>query len=78
MSIGWMIGHFVMLELKNGRLKANKDILRAFLLDKGDSFLTVKSTTVTMSFTPVETWKEIFKKHGFMEAIKNMKKLEIF
>jgi len=31
-----------------------------------------------LSFKPVETWKEIFKKHGFMEAIENMKKLEIF
>jgi len=31
-----------------------------------------------LSFTPVETWQEIFKKYGFMEAIENMKKLEIF
>ena len=56
---------FVELELKIERLKTNKDILKAFLLDKGDSILVVlvvKSTTVTMSFTPVEIRQEIFKK----------------
>ena len=69
---------FTMLELKNGRIKTNKDILQAFLIDIGDRLLVVKSTTVTMSFTPVEIWIDNFKKHGFTEAIENMKKLEIF
>ena len=78
-NVYWMNGRaFVMLELKNGRVKANRDILKAFLLDQGDSLLVVKSTTVTMSLTPVEIWQDIFKKHGFLEAIENMKKLEIF
>ena len=66
------------LKYKKGSVKTNLDILKAFLIDIGDCLLVVKSTTVTMSFTPVETWKEIFKKYGFMEAIENMKKLEIF
>lgn len=78
-KVYWMDDRaFVMLKIKKGSVKTNLDILKAFLIDIGDCLLVVKSTTVTMSFTPVETWKEIFKKHGFMEAIENMKKLEIF
>ena len=45
---------FVMLEVKNGVVKANRDILKAFLINKRNSLMVVKSTTVTMSFTPIE------------------------
>lgn len=40
--------------------------------------MVVKSTTLTMSYTLVETWKKKFESHGFYEAIENMKKLEEF
>jgi len=40
--------------------------------------MVIKSTTITMSFTPVEVWIDIFNKHGFSEAIENMKKLQVF
>ena len=69
---------FVMLELINGKIQVNQAILHAFLLSRGDQLLVVKSTTVTMSFTPVEIWIKHLKKHGFMEAIENMKKIQVF
>lgn len=67
---------YVMLKIDDGVTHLTKDVLKAFYLNPGDRLLVVKSTTVTMSFTPVEIWERNFKKHGFLEAIENMKKLE--
>ncbi len=67
---------YVMLKIDNGVTRLTEDVLKAFYLKPGDRLLVVKSTTVTMSFTPVEIWEKNLKKHGFYEAIENMKKLE--
>jgi hypothetical protein len=67
---------FSMIEINNGLTYLNNDILKAFYLSIDNRLLVGKSTTVTMSFVPVETWINIFEKHGFFEAIKNMEKLE--
>jgi len=67
---------YVMLEIHNGVTHLNDDVLKAFCLSVGNRLIVVKSTTVTMSFTPVEIWENKLKKHGFYEAIENMKKLE--
>ncbi|MEJ2355648.1 MAG: hypothetical protein P8Y62_07090 [candidate division WOR-3 bacterium] len=67
---------FVMLKIDNGVTRLNEDVLKAFYLQIGDRLMVGKSTTVTMSFVPVEIWERNFKKHGFYEAIENMKKLE--
>jgi hypothetical protein len=76
-EVYWFNGRaFVMLEINNGVTCLTKDVLKAFYLKIGDSLMVVKSTTVTMSFTPIEIWEKKFKKHGFYEAIENMKKLE--
>ena len=76
-EVYWFNGRaFVMLEINKGVINFNEDILKAFYLSVGYRLLVGKSTTVTMSFTPVETWKNKFEKHGFYEAIENMKNLE--
>ena len=67
---------FVMLKIDNGVTHLTADILKAFYLSVGYRLLVGKSTTVTMSFVPVEIWRHNFEKHGFYEAIENMKKLE--
>ena len=67
---------FVMLKIDNGVTRLTEDILKVFYLRIGDRLMVGKSTTVTMSFVPVEIWERNFKKHGFYEAIENMKKLE--
>jgi hypothetical protein len=76
-EVYWFNGRaFVMLEINKDVIKLNEDILKAFFLNVGYRLLVVKSTTVTMSFVPVEIWRHSFEQHGFYEAIENMKKLE--
>lgn len=67
---------FAMLKINKGAIHLNENILKAFYLSVGYRLLVAKSTTVTMSFTPVEIWTNIFEQHGFFEAIKNMEKLK--
>jgi len=52
------------------------EMLNAFNLKIGDKLMVVKSTTIAMSYTPIEIWKEKFRKRGLFEAIENMKYLE--
>ncbi len=69
---------YVLLDITDGVIRLNAEILKAFLLKIGDKLVAVKSTTVTMSLTPVEVWQKVFEKHGFTEAIKNLEKLEVY
>lgn len=69
---------YVLTGVVNGRIILNDNILHAYHLKKNDKLMIVKSTTVAISYTPVEIWKKKFEKHGFDEAIRNMEKLEIF
>jgi hypothetical protein len=55
-----------------------EELLTVFNLKKGDRLMVVKSTTVTMSYTPIEIWKYKFEQRGLYEAVENMKKLEVF
>jgi hypothetical protein len=52
--------------------------MEACNLKIGDKLLVIKSTTIAMSFSPVEIWKIKFLKRGFTEAVKNLEKLDIF
>lgn len=69
---------YVLLKIINGTITLNENILEAYYIKIGERLLVVKSTTTTMSFTPVEIWIANFKKHGFYEAIQNLNKLEVF
>jgi len=69
---------YILLDIADGVIRLNDEILKAFYLKTGDKLVAVKSTTVTMSLTPVDVWQKIFEKHGFTEAIKNMEKLEMY
>ncbi len=69
---------YVMLDINDGVIRLNDEILNAFYLKIGDRLVSVKSTTVTMSLTPDGVWEKNFEKHGFTEAIKNLKKLKEF
>ncbi len=63
---------------ENSFIKFNSEILKAFELKAGEKYIVIKSTTVTMSFTPIAIFKEKLSAHGFLDAIKNIEKLEIF
>ena len=53
-------------------------LLDAFHLNPGDRLMSVKSTTVALSFTPAEIWKTKFFRRGLAEAAANIANLEIF
>lgn len=53
-------------------------LLDAFHLKPGDRLMSVKSTTIALSFTPVEIWKTKFVQRGLTMAAANIDKLEIF
>ncbi len=64
--------------INNGKICLTFELMQAFHLKKGDRLMVVKSTTVAMSYTPIEIWKEKFARRGMFEAIENMSKLDEF
>ncbi|MBN2272900.1 MAG: hypothetical protein JXK95_01090 [Bacteroidales bacterium] len=69
---------YALTEIIEGKVLFTEQLLEAFNLKKGDRLLVIKSTTVSMSYSPVEVWKRKFEQRGFFEAVENMKKLEEF
>ncbi len=69
---------FALTQVIEGKVFLTPELLNAFHLKIGDRLLVVKSTTVTMSYSPVEVWKKKLEKNGFFKAVENMKKLEEF
>ena len=69
---------YIRIQMKNRQIRLNKESLEAFKLKIGDQLIAVKATTVSLSFSPVEIWKQKLAKHGFIEAIKNIDNLEFF
>ena len=67
---------YVLTKVADGKIQLTSEMMDSFHLKKGDELMVVKSTTVAMSYTPVEIWKEKFAKHGLYEAIENMSGLE--
>lgn len=69
---------YVITDIQNGKIYFNDEILNAFDLKVGDKFVVIKSTTVTMSFNPIEIFKEKLRSHSFYEAVENIDKLDVF
>lgn len=69
---------YVMINISSGKFLLNKELMQAFLLKKKERLLVIKSTTVTMSFSPEEIFIKKFTARGFEESVKNISKLEIF
>lgn len=69
---------YALTTVSNERIFLNQEFIDAFNLKIGDKLLVIKSTTVSMSFSPVEIWKEKFTKRGFLDAIRNLDKLELY
>lgn len=60
----------------NTKIILNTELLENFILKIGDKLMVVKSTTIAMSYTPVEIWKKKFEDRGLFEAVENMRKLK--
>ncbi|MBN1416138.1 MAG: hypothetical protein JW973_13635 [Bacteroidales bacterium] len=69
---------FALTQVIDGKVFLTESMLKAFHLKTGDRLIVIKSTTTTMSYTPVGIWKRKFKQRGFLEAIENIKKLEVY
>ncbi len=69
---------FALTQVIDGKIFLTPELLNAYHLKIGDRLVVVKSTTIAMSYSPVEVWKKKFESRGFYEAIENMKKLEVF
>lgn len=69
---------YALTTVVDGKVGLTPEMLKAFHLKQEDRLMVVKSTTVAMSYTPVEIWKEKFAQRGLEEAIENMSKLEEF
>jgi len=69
---------YFLTTLKQGKLLLTPEMLAVLTLAQGARLMVVKSTTVAMSFSPVEAWQAKFAQHGLFEAIGNMEKLQEF
>jgi hypothetical protein len=67
---------FALTKIVQEKIFLNDELLQAFHLKQGDKLIVIKSTSLSMSFTAVEIWKDKFEKRGFPEAVRNMKKLK--
>ena len=69
---------YVLTKLKDEKLILTNEMFQAFHLEVGMRLMVVKSTTVTISYSPVEIWKSKLAQRGFLDAIKNIDTLEEF
>lgn len=67
---------YALTQLSDSKIILNNELLEIFNLKIGDKLMVVKSTTVAMSYTPIEIWKKKFEDRGLFEAVENMKKLK--
>ena len=69
---------WVLTKLKGSKFFLTSDMMEAFHLKIGMRLMVVKSTTITMSYSPIEIWKAKLARHGFFNAIKNIDTIEEF
>lgn len=53
-------------------------LLEAYGLAPGDRLMSVKSTTVALSFTPADIWRDKLLQRGLTTAAANIDRLEVF
>ncbi|NLG35559.1 MAG: hypothetical protein GX548_09425 [Lentisphaerae bacterium] len=69
---------YALLLVGSGSVRLAPDLLDAFHLRPGDRLMSVKSTTVALSFTPVENWRAKFARRGLHAAAAAIDRLEVF
>ncbi len=61
-----------------GAIQLAPALLAAFRLKPGDRLMSVKSTTVALSFTPAAIWQEKFRARGLVVAAANVERLDVY
>lgn len=69
---------YALIRIGTGTVRLSPALRKAFHLKTGDRLMSVKSTTIALSFTPADIWKAKFAKRGLAEAVANMDKLDVF
>ncbi|MBN2724838.1 MAG: hypothetical protein JXR95_12270 [Deltaproteobacteria bacterium] len=59
-------------------VRLNPELAKAFHLEVGVHLMSVKSTTIAVSLTPIEIWKTKFQQRGLEKAVENMSSLQVF
>ena len=62
----------------DGAIRLAPELLAAFHLKPGDRLMSVKSTTVALSFTPAEIWQDKFRRRGLVAAAANVDRLAVY
>ena len=62
----------------DGAIRLAPELLAAFHLKPGDRLMSVKSTTVALSFTPAEIWQDKLRRRGLFIAAANIDRLDVF
>lgn len=69
---------YAFVRVGDGAIRLAPERLAAFHLQPGDRLMSVKSTTIALSFTPAEIWQEKFRRRGLAEAAANVDRLEVY
>lgn len=69
---------YALVRLGPGTIRLSPALRKAFHLKPGDRLMSVKSTTVALSFTPADIWKAKFSTRGLAEAVANVDRLDMF
>ena len=69
---------YALVRIGTGIIRLASALQNAFHLAPGDRLMSVKSTTVALSFTPAEIWREKFLQRGRTTAAANIDRLEVF
>ena len=69
---------YALVRVDDGAIRLAPERLAAFHLKPGDRLMSVKSTTVALSFTPARIWQEKFRRRGLAEAAANVDRLEVY
>ena len=69
---------YALVRVGAGAIRLAPELLAAFHLKPGDRLMSVKSTTVALSFTPAEIWQEKFRKRGLAAAAANVDRLAVY
>ena len=69
---------YALVRAGSGTIQLAPALLAAFHLKPGDRLMSVKSTTVALSFTPAEIWQDKVRRRGLFIAAANIDRLDVF
>jgi len=69
---------YMLTTIRDGRIRLVPDMAGACRVVTKDRLLAIKGSNTGVSYAHAAAWEQRLKDRGFIEALQNMKKLEIF